>query len=136
MSRFYRFELAIEGQPQGVGFLQGLEDTGLPKSTTDDIYHAFDSLPAQTLDDPGLPAFFFTEAGLDRFGVVLDCIIDELREVNWQLLGYVMEDNLANAVYYDEWQAAFDREYLNTSTDGDPVSRVAEIRKQERSEEP
>ena len=29
MSKFYRFELAFDGQPQGVGFLQGLEDTGL-----------------------------------------------------------------------------------------------------------
>jgi len=127
---FYRFELAFDGQPQGVGFLQGLKDTGLPKPITDDIYHEFDFLPAQMLEYPGLLVFFFTEAGLDRFGAVLDRIISELDEINWQLLCYTMEDDLANAVYCDAWQAAFDREYLNTSTDGDPVSSVAEIRRE------
>ena len=131
MSKFYRFELAFDGQPQGVGFLQGLEDTGLPKSTTDDIYHEFDLLPAQTLEGPSLPAFFFTDTGLDRFGAALDRIISELDEINWQLLGYIMEDDLANAIYYDECQAAFDREHLNTSTAGDPIASVAEIRREE-----
>lgn len=131
MSKFYRFELAFDGQPQGVGFLQGLTDTGLPKSITDDIYHEFDLLPAQILEDPGLPVFFFTEAGLNRFGAALDRIISELGEINWQLLGYTMEDDPANAIYHDVWQAAFDREYLNTSTDGNPVSSVAEIRREE-----
>ena len=131
MSKFYRFELAFDDQPQGVGFLQGLKDTGLPKAITDDIYHEFDLLPAQTLEDPGLPVFFFTEAGLDRYGAVLDRIISALDEINWQLFGYIMEDDLTNAVYYDVWQAAFDREYLNTSTDGDPIPCVAEFRREQ-----
>ena len=50
--RFYRFELAFDGEPQGVGFLQGAEDVGLDNKDLLSLLDPFEKLPSPYLDEP------------------------------------------------------------------------------------
>ena len=67
--RFYRFELAFDGEPQGVGFLQGAEDVGLDNKDLLSLLDPFEKLPSPYLDEPLGAMFFFTEEGMDRYWV-------------------------------------------------------------------
>lgn len=110
--KLFRFELAFDREPQGVGFLQGLADVGLWDIVTANLYSLFDTLPVCVLDEVEPVSFWFTEAGLELYGDAINQVIDEISEENWQLLGASMNDNLENAVYKDAFQVAFSREYI------------------------
>jgi len=112
MSRLYRFELAFDGEPQGVGFLQGLDDIGLWNVVTSNLYSLFDILPAPKLDES--VSFWFTEYGVAWFEDAINQVIDEIAENNWQLLGAVIDDDLQESIYHDEFQAAFHLEYIGS----------------------
>ena len=81
MSRLFRFELAFSGEPQGVGFLQGLDDVGLLGFIRDDLYSLFDTLPIYELDEP--VSFWFTEDGLRQYEDAINRIADEVSENGW-----------------------------------------------------
>ena len=110
IQKFFRFELAFDGEPQDVGFLQGLVDAGLGSILTDDLYSLFDTLPHCGLDVYEPVSFWFTENGLEQFTDAINRVADELSSVNWQLLGATTETDLEYAVYKDAFQAAFLRE--------------------------
>lgn len=112
MSKLFRFELAFDGEPQGIGFLQGLADIGLWDLVTMNLYSLFDTLPFCELDECEPVSFWFTEAGIDQYGDAINQIIDEISEVNWQLIGASIEDDLENVVYKDKFQVAFLYEYI------------------------
>ena len=112
MQKLFRFELAFEGEPQDVGFLQGLTDVGLWSVVESDLYAQFEALPAIELQHEGHISFWFTEAGLDRFDDAIDRVIDEIAEAGWNLIGAIIQEDLANAIYKDEYQAAFPYELV------------------------
>jgi len=116
----YRFELSFAGEEQGVGILQGLGDTPIPFAVRDDFFRVFDSLPVpkniSTPDDSQI-VFWFTEKGLQQYADVINGIIQELEEVDWQVVAMplVIDSDasnglsLKNALYKDEFQVAFSR---------------------------
>lgn len=117
MAKLYRFELAFDGEPQGVGFPQGLTDVELWKPVETDLYDCFESLPVPKLA-PGLEldepvSFWFTEEGLSAFDDSINRVADEIAEKNWQLLGMWMEADLTDAIYHDKYQAACAVEYIS-----------------------
>lgn len=104
--KLFRFELAFNGEPQGVGFLQGIIDISLQKSVEDNLYSLFDRLPSPELDYGGDPVtFWFTEYGLECFGDAINTVIKAITQINWQILGASMEEyDLSHAVYNDKFQ--------------------------------
>ena len=112
MSRLFRFELAFSGEPQGVGFLQGLDDVGLLGFIRDDLYSLFDPLPIYELDEP--VSFWFTEDGLRQYEDAINRIADEVSENGWQLIGASIDDSMENVIYKDMFQAAFPLEYIKS----------------------
>lgn len=46
--KFYRFELAFDGTPQGVGFLQGVDDIGLSNKKFTALMDPFDKQSNRT----------------------------------------------------------------------------------------
>ena len=72
--KFYRFELAFDGTPQGVGFLQGVDDIGLSNKKFTALMDPFDELPCPRLTDfESRVLFFFTEEGLKKFAPCYRC---------------------------------------------------------------
>lgn len=111
--KLFRFELAFDGEPQGVGFMQGTYDIGLPKLITSNLYSLFDELPYHELNyEEDTISFWFTEYGLDYFGEAINKVIKDIAEKNWQFVGAIMEDDLSCAIYKDEFQAAFPYGYV------------------------
>lgn len=63
-----RFELAVDGEPQHVGFIVGLDDTGLPEHEKSRLASLFDEMPMPPAHAmQGGARSWFTEAGLARF---------------------------------------------------------------------
>lgn len=124
--RFYRFELAFDGEPQGVGFLQGLDDVGFTMAKKERLMQPFNehlAIPDVESDDDSAVVFFFTEQGLMRFAKDLNRIIKAIEPRGWSLIATAMEeDDFSNALYSDECQAAWSRTYLGC------YSNFAEIR--------
>ena len=85
MSRLFRFELAFSGEPQGVGFLQGLDDVGLLGFIRDDLYSLFDTLPIYELDEP--VSFWFTEDGLRQYEDAINRLQTKCQKMAGSLLG-------------------------------------------------
>lgn len=115
----YRFELSFAGEAQGVGFLQGLDDTPIPFTVRDELFSAFDSLPAKDISSPddSPVVFWFTEKGLQQYANVINAIIQELAEYDWQIVAMPITVetersnglSLADALYKDDLQVAFSR---------------------------
>lgn len=112
MGKLFRFELAFDGEPQGVGFLQGLDDVGLWSIVRDELYSLFDSLPICELDEPDGVSFWFTEAGLRKYEGAINRVSNEITEEGWQLIGAVIDDSLEDVLYRDDFQAAFPLECI------------------------
>ena len=114
--RFYRFELAFDGEPQGVGFLQGLDDVGFTTARKERLMQPFNkhlAIPDVESEDDSAVVFFFTEQGLMRFAKDLNRIIKAIEPHGWSLIATVMEeDDFTHALYSDEYQAAWSRTYL------------------------
>lgn len=120
LKTLYRFELAFAGEEQGVGILQGLDDTPIPFVTRDEFFSVFDSLPVpqniSTPDDSQV-VFWFTEKGLQQYANVINAIIQELEEYDWQVVAMplVIDSDrprtlsTQDALYKDEFQVAFSR---------------------------
>ena len=110
MSKLFRFELAFFEEPQGVGFLKGLDDVDLWDVVKDDLYSLFDTLPIYELDEP--VSFWFTEEGLEKYAGAINRVADELSEVGWQLIGTSINDDMKDILYKDVFQVAFPLEYI------------------------
>lgn len=126
--RFYRFELAFDGEPQDVGFLQGTNDTGLDSQTFRSLMAPFENLASPDLYEPLGVAFFFTEEGLHRYRSAINAFIAPLEALGWSLMGYVLDEpNYSRSIYHDTDQAAWNREYLGPLGYGYEVEDAAEL---------
>lgn len=126
--RFYRFELAFDGEPQGVGFLQGADDVGLDNQTYLSLMDPFESLESPYLDEPLGAMFFFTGEGLCRFLSAINAFIDALKPFGWSLIGFVLDEpDYSRSIYHDNDQAAWTQEYLRPMGEGYEVNDAAEL---------
>lgn len=117
--RYFRFELAFDGEAQNIGFLTGIDDIGLDIHCEVELLAPFESLPCPHIHTRC--EFWFTEDGLCRYQDALMDIARTIRKKNWQLIYAVFdasEEDLGNRVYCDKWQAAWPIEYLNTNKAG------------------
>lgn len=128
---FFRFELAFDGEPQDVGLLQGLEDVGLPTDVCGNLYEGFASLKSPDLEtDDGPVSFWFSGDGLEKYGESIDLIQKTIIEKGWSLIVSTMKmdaSDMANAVYQDEYQAAWTREYVWNASKMEPFESVDKL---------
>lgn len=117
MERLFRFELAFDGKPQNVGFLEGLIDVGLPKKQEHAFYEAFFSLPVPELEEEGIVSFWFTPKGLEKYKQTINGIIQAIAPYGWDLIGSSMESNTEDCIYQDDLQIAFWAGRLGISED-------------------
>lgn len=83
--KLFRFELAFDGRmPQDIGILRGLDDIGLPEGVSVNIEEDFNELPCPKLSEA--VSFWFTEFGVQTFQATLDYLVEQSRELNWQIL--------------------------------------------------
>ena len=111
--KVYRFELCFDGEPQEVGFLQGLDDIGLPIREETRLADLFESLPAPHLGGPC--SFWFTESGLEQYRSALDQVAMSIAEYNWSLMAASMPvtaELISSRLYEDQWQMAWKPECL------------------------
>ena len=112
MKRLYRFELAFLGEPQGIGFLVGLRDTGITEETIDALIKEFDDkLPLPHYEElnynksVGYPASYFTEKGKEVFYPTISTIINHVQSLDneWEVIEEMIEVN--DTLYEDEFQS-------------------------------
>lgn len=116
MERIYRFEGLLNGEPQGVGLFQELDEMALPISEVRELTGLFDSLPCPDLDEP--VSFWFTEEGLQIYEAAINYVNGRIALHNWSLAGAFMlapgEEGALfkkeEIVYQDKKQIAFSRE--------------------------
>lgn len=120
--RFYRFELAFEGEPQDVGFLQGIDDIGLDTKTEAWLLDQFEKLACPNLAPGAQVSFWFSQDGLKRFLPAIRNVQSRILDHGWEILFAVMEvtpeEMSERAIYSDKDQAAFPTEWAK---DGLPV---------------
>lgn len=101
----YRFELAFDGQPQGIGVMRGLDDIGLPEGISLNIEADFNELPCPYISEA--VSFWFTERGLRTFQYTLDYLAEHSQRLNWQVLcARIPRPDMSQVVYADEFQVA------------------------------
>lgn len=103
--KLFRFELAFDGEPQDIGILRGLDDIGLPEGVSVNIEGDFNELPCPKLSEA--VSFWFTEFGVQTFQATLDYLVEQSRELNWQILYAELPGmSISKALYADQFQVA------------------------------
>ena len=133
MSKVYRFELAFEDEPQGVGMLQGLEDVGLSTRSERLLYEMFVPLKCPELPDLCDPvSFWFTEKGLVKFSAAIGMISDLISKKSWSLLVAQFDASdfeMRHTVYKDDDQVAWTREFIFQHFHYEPFQGIEVLRK-------
>lgn len=131
--KLFRFELAFNGEPQGIGFLEGLVVcVDLWRPIRIDLYSQFDTLPAYEIDEPDGVSFWFTEEGLSRYDDAINRVADELAaEGGWRLIGAAIDNPPDEILYQNAFQVAFPLECIRMmDIKYVPVTDVDEFLKQ------
>ena len=111
----FRFELAFDGEEQGIGLLQGWSDVLRHGEEPGGLLAAFDGLPAPELESPDGSAivFWFTQAGMNMFHEGLSMIIRTVTEHSpWSVImsrNEASRETLDAALYRDGYQIAWSR---------------------------
>ena len=113
--KVYRFELSFFDEPQGVGILQGLDETALSGRKVIRLLEPFQSkLRCPDLSDKNVNGsgvvFWFTEEGLREFCSAIHNIIAALDPSGWGVI--MCEKDLCDgeeafSVYSDKYQIAW-----------------------------
>lgn len=103
---YYRYELWVGDEFQEVGFLQGLDDTGLPPWRTEELVSAFDELPLpQDIFRQGRTKSYFTEEGRSYFAEAIDDVIAAYEEDGlFDVECLELEEIPGEIAYGDPWQ--------------------------------
>lgn len=111
--KFYRYELAFNGEPQGIGLFQGIDDMGLTDDEVSGIMRKFDDLYCPVICTSDTLVFFFTELGNTRFNNVIQFLNSIIKLHGWQLIRIVIEaDSFKTAIYHDDLQAVWTQKSL------------------------
>lgn len=108
-----RFELFCNGEAQRVGFLQGLEDTGLPEDTQSALVYNFNKelkMPPRNIfkrkvGNGKYIASYFTQEGLKKFNTEIKNVIKAINDDGIYTVGKIItnkEEHLT--LYEDEYQ--------------------------------
>ncbi len=127
--RFVRFELTFEGEQQGVGLFQGLEDA-LPYDAFYLMDTYFLTMVNPNIDDKTCDpvSCWFTETGLKRYMSDIQILADFLVEAGWGLCVAVIEEKAENAIYIDDDQAIFTREFLGNCYDLVNIAQLEDVK--------
>lgn len=91
----FRYELHFFGESQGIGFIQGLADVGVPENLIDTLITRFDrEMPIpdfSSLDyqkGTEYPASYFSERGLAAFRRDIESIVSYIEELDngWEVV--------------------------------------------------
>lgn len=84
---YTRYELYLDGEPQEVGFIVGLNELDLDLDVQDFIMEDFnDNLPFPKISDEdwkNTPLAYFTEKGLERFKVSIQRLLELYENYNF-----------------------------------------------------
>lgn len=107
--QFYRYELSLHGEKQGMGFLTGLEDVGLPLSEESMLYDPFEELksPSLPVDENTCYEFWFTEQGNERYASAIAAVENAINPLGWDLICLTKMANSDSAIYIDPDQVAW-----------------------------
>ena len=101
---FYRYELWIGDEFQEIGFLQGLDDTGLVPFRTNELVEAFEDLtiPPKEVFAAGRTRSWFTEEGQNRFESAIEAVIAAYEEDGLFDVERLEEEVLDGTVAYED----------------------------------
>ena len=106
---YTRYELYLDGEPQEVGFIVGLNELDLDLDVQDFVMEDFnENLPIPHIDEKywkQTPLAYFTEKGLERFRQSIQRLLDMYE--NYNFFDVVkLETSLSDKtiVYEDEYQ--------------------------------
>jgi hypothetical protein len=104
---YYRFEAWLEGEPSGVGFMQGLQDIGIGEEEENRLLARFNEelpYPPDDILEMTCTKSWFTEAGYEYFRPEIDAICTTYWETDmWEAIRLEAE-TLDNIIYEDEYQ--------------------------------
>ena len=103
---YYRYELYIGPERQEIGFLQGLDDTGLSKDVKEGLIAGFDELPIpERVFKMGRTKSFFTEEGDAYFASAIEAVMDAYEEDGlFDVVCVCVSELPGIAAYVDAWQ--------------------------------
>lgn len=118
---YIRFEMAFEGEEQQVGFLTGLDDTGMDEDEVEELMEPFNrsmgvppyrNWKGETTHFPGA---YFTKAGYLLFKDAIDKIVEAVkyRDNGWEVIeiqsyGFPEED-----LYYEDEHQVIVKSYYS-----------------------
>lgn len=104
---FYRYELIMFDEPQGVGLFNGLYDANLSEKVRQNIMERFNELPLPPGNLPNCTCWF-TEKGKETFKEALAYTKRNLKRKDCDLLELKMETIEENRVCYkDKFQIVY-----------------------------
>ena len=106
---YTRYELYLDGEPQEVGFIVGLKDTGLSRDECLDLIHDFDTdLPYPSIDKEvwkKRPLAYFTQYGVEYFQETIQRILDVYKEIGlFEVVKIESSLDGQEIVYEDDYQ--------------------------------
>ena len=108
----FRFEMFFDGAYQGAGLFQELDNLFEPAVYRKLLKPFKDELPVP-MEVTQPCSFWFTEAGVQRFGCAIDEINKCALEVGWEVKCSVLWVHEINYLYEDEYQVALGEEFIN-----------------------
>lgn len=119
--KLFRYELHFFGEAQGIGFIQGLEDIGIPENLINLLIARFDEeLPIPDFSSfdyekgKEYPASYFSEQGFAAFRETIQTIISSIEELDngWEVVLLERESPNTGIVYQDAFQMMIKQPYL------------------------
>lgn len=105
--KLYRFELALNGVPQGIDALCGLKNIPLSTEQADLIFSGFSGLRTPVLKEPA--ACFFTESGIHQYEEAIAFMNWSISTTcpHWEVVGTAVEAtdvDMLSALHQDDVQ--------------------------------
>lgn len=111
----FRFELFFEGEHHGMGLFQAFDDIFRPPVCRELMKPFKDELPVpMELSQPC--NFWFTESGIQKFGLAIDKIKRYANEAGCELKCSVLWVHEMNYLYEDEYQVALGEEFIDVES--------------------
>lgn len=118
--KIFRYELHFFGEEQGVGFIQGLADVGIPEYLIDTLISRLDrEMPIPDFSSfdyrtgTEYPASYFSDRGLAAFRRDIETIVSYIEELDngWEVV--LLERNMPDTgiVYQDAFQLMIKQSY-------------------------
>jgi hypothetical protein len=104
---YYRYELYVDNEDQGVGFLHGLSELELDEDYEDSLLNLFNDLPIPMfyMGNQKKTKAYFSKYGKETFKKAIQTIIDIYEESGFfRIVEEIKEINKNDILYEDEYQ--------------------------------